>query len=114
LRVERFSTSPRLVERIRDFGRDLHGLIERKWALFKAHGERLAVEMGHDQVVSAVDRADIVDAADVGMVECGNGARFTLEASPRVAVARELGRKDFDCHRCAEQIPPARSMHIAL
>ena len=47
-------------------------------------------------------RADIVDAADVGMVECGDGARLALETSPRVGIARDLGRKDFDRHGAIE------------
>jgi hypothetical protein len=92
----------RLVERIGDLGRDLQRLIEGERALLEAHGERLAVEMGHDQVVSAVHRAHIVDAADVGMIQCGNSACLALEADPRVGIARDLGRKDLDRHGASE------------
>ena len=38
-----------------------------------------------------VARADVVDLADVRMVETGDGARFTLEAALPVGVGGELG-----------------------
>ena len=77
----------RLVERVGDLGGDLQGLVERERALFKARGERLAVEMRHHQVVSAVDAADVVNTADVRMVQGRDGACLALETRSRKSVS---------------------------
>ena len=53
-------------------------------ALLQPVGERLAFEVLHHQVVDPVLLADVVERADVGMVEGGDGARLALE--PRAAV----------------------------
>src|SRR5262245_33587093 len=52
--------------------------------------------MRHDQVVRAIDAADVVDAADVGMVQGGDGASLALEAGPHIGVARDHTRQDLD------------------
>ena len=70
----------RLVERVGDLGRDFQCLVERQWPFLEARRQRLALEMRHDEVVSAIDAADVVDAADVGMVERSDGASLALEA----------------------------------
>ena len=92
----------RLVERVGDLGRDLQRLVERQRPLLEARGQRLAVEMRHDEVVRAVDVADVVDAADVRMVERGDGARLALEAGARIGIASDLGRQDLDRDRAIE------------
>ncbi len=73
----------RLVERVGDLGSDLQRLVERERPFLEARSQRLALEMRHDEVVSALDAADVVDAADVGMVERSDGASLALEALPQ-------------------------------
>jgi hypothetical protein len=43
-----------------------------------------------------VARTDVIDLADVGMVETGDGARVTLESLPAVGVGGELGQQHLD------------------
>src|SRR6185369_6560858 len=63
-----------------------------------AVGERLAFEQFHDQVVVA----DVVERADVGMVQRGDGLGLALEARAQVGAMRELRRKDFDRYAAVE------------
>ncbi len=57
-------------------------------------GERLALEVRHDEEVRAVGFADVVDAADVRMIERSDRARLALEA--QIGIAGNLGREDLD------------------
>ena len=83
----------RLVERVGDLGGDLQRLVERQRPLLEPRGQRLALEMRHDEVVRAIGAADVVDAADVGMVQRRDGASLALEARAQNRIASELTRK---------------------
>src|SRR5712692_9495030 len=52
--------------------------------------QRLPFQKLHDDEGPAFIFADVVDGADVGVVEGGGGARFALEALERLAIARKL------------------------
>ena len=52
--------------------------------------QRLALQPFHDDERLAVVFADIVDGADVRVVEGGRGARFDAEAFDRLAIARQF------------------------
>ena len=54
--------------------------------------QRRSVDVLEHQVV----RADVVNLADVRMVETGDGARVTLESPPPVGVGGELGGQHLD------------------
>ena len=54
--------------------------------------EQVALDEFHHQVV----RADVVEGADVGVIERGNGSGFAFEA------ISELARRDFDGDRAAQ------------
>ena len=92
----------RLVERVGDLDRNLQRLVERQRPLLQARGQRLAVQMRHDQVVRAIDAADVVDAADVGMVQGRDGASLALEAGPHIGIASDFARQDLDRDRAIE------------
>jgi hypothetical protein len=47
-------------------------------------------------------RADIVERADVGMIEAGDGFGFALEAGFQGGVVGEVGGEDFDGDFAAE------------
>ena len=64
-------------------------LIQRERALLQALGQRLAFEVLHDQERHAVLLAHVVERADVGMAQAGDGPRLALEA---LEPARRLGR----------------------
>ena len=52
--------------------------------------------MRHDQVVRAIHAADVVNTADVRMVQRGDRPRLALEARPRLGVAGEFTSEDLD------------------
>jgi hypothetical protein len=77
-------------------------LIDRKEASFESSRERLSVEMRHDQEVGTVDRADVVDGANVRMLERGHGTRFPLETCAQIGIVGDCFGKDFDRDRSVE------------
>ena len=54
-------------------------------------GQRLAFQVLHHQEVDAVLVADVVQRADVRMVQRGDGLRFALEALLHLGVLRKCG-----------------------
>ena len=46
--------------------------------------------------------ADVVNGADVWVVQGGDGSRFLLEALPRLRVGRERAREHLDGNRAIE------------
>ena len=66
-------------QRLDDGQRNRRGFVEGKGAAHEAIGERLAIEQLHHEVVHAVLVPDVVDGADVRVVQRGDGARFALE-----------------------------------
>ena len=81
---------------------DLQRLLERERAFLEPCGQRLALEMRHDQIMRAIDAADIVDAADVGMIQGRDGASLALEAGTQIGIASNLTRQDLDGNRSIE------------
>ena len=68
----------------------------------QAIGQRLALEKLQDEVVEIAVAADVVDRADVRIVERGDGARFLLEALPRLRVSGERAGQHLDGDRAVE------------
>ena len=96
------SLAMRLVERVGDLGRDLQRLLERKRPFLEARGQRLALQVRHDEKVRAIDAADVVDAADVGMVQSRDRASLALEPGPPFGIASDLTWQDLDRDRPIE------------
>ncbi len=68
-----------------------------------AIGERLADELLHDQVRAPVlERAEVVDLADVRVANGPCGARLLVEASNRVLLPRLVGVQHLDGDRAAD------------
>src|SRR5262249_17395927 len=86
------------VERLGDLRAVLENVGERKGTTPQPIGERLPLEQLHDQVVVA----DVVERADVRMIELRDGLRLALEAHFELRVLRELGGKDLDGHAATE------------
>ena len=63
-------------ERARNLARDGESFVEWNGAFSDQAGQRGAFDQLHDEVI----RADVVEVADVGMVQRGDGAGFTIEA----------------------------------
>jgi hypothetical protein len=92
----------RLVERVGDLAGDLQRLVERERPFLEPRGQRLALEMRHDQIVRAVTLADVVDAADVGMIQGGDRAGLALETRPQIGIIGDLTGQHPDGNRSIE------------
>ena len=82
-------------ERIRDLGISLQHLIDRQRLSGNAILERLAVEKLHGDEFPAAVFADVVDGANIRMIEGGGCFRFTLEAFERVRIVGHIVRKEL-------------------
>lgn len=81
---------------------DLHAvakhLVDRKWPARDALRERFTLQQFHDQVVVT----DVIERADVRMVELRDGLGLALEPKPELRVLRELRRQNLDGHAAVE------------
>ncbi len=85
----------RSVERVGDFDCESQEVFDVHGAAVDAVLERLAIEKFHGDEGVAILLADIVNRADVGMVQCGGGLRFTLESRQSLWIAGDILRQKF-------------------
>ncbi len=64
--------------------------------------QRLAVQEFHYDISATVLFADVVDCADVGVIERGGCFGFTLEAFERLRVVRHIFGKEFQSDGAVE------------
>ena len=64
--------------------------------------ERLAVEILHDEELEAVLLADVVERADVGMVQPRDGSGLALEALSSLGLFGGFRRQDLDGHDASD------------
>ena len=102
----------RLVERVGDVDGTAHRLVD-------AHGptpepvlERFAFEALHHEEVDAVLVADVVQRADVRVIEAGDDLRFALEARAHRLVRGAARRKHLDRHGAIQPCIDG-SIHLA-
>jgi hypothetical protein len=74
----------RRVKAVCELDGDPHGEVDRERTSVEARGERFALEKRHHEVVHAERFPDVVDPADVRVIELGDGTRLALE--PRAAI----------------------------
>ena len=86
----------RLVQRIRDLDGDLQRLIQRQRALLHPLGQRLPVEILHDQEVDPVLGADVMERANVRVVQAGDGLRLALEPPLQIRVRSDVLGEHLD------------------
>src|SRR6202041_55748 len=65
----------------------------------QAFRKRFAVEKLHNQEIGAVLRADIVEMADVRMIQRGKGTGFTHETLLEFGIGREMSEENLDGNR---------------
>ena len=92
------------VERVGDFDGEREQVFDVQRAAGDAVLERLAVEKFHGDEGLAVLLADVVNGADVRMVQRGGGLRFALETGERLRIARDILRQKFQ----RDEAPQAR------
>jgi len=86
----------RPVESRRDLDRDGERLADGERTFRQPIGECLAFEVLHDEVRRPGLFTDVVQCADMGMVDPGNRAGLPIEALTEVRVRRKRGRQDLD------------------
>ena len=86
----------RAIERVGDLGRVADDLVGRQRPARQPRGQRLALEVLHDQEGDAVLLADVVEHADVRVVQRPDDAGFAVEALAELRVGGELRRQDLD------------------
>ena len=102
----------RRVERVADLDRDPQRLAGGSGPARQTLGQRLAFEILQHQKANRVTSeagsgrgpalADVVERADVRMIERRDRARFALEAVAELRIGRELRRQNFDRDRAIE------------
>ena len=83
------ATAMRTLQSFTNFHAEPQHLFERKRAAEQAVGESFAFQKLHDQEVDAVLCADVVESANVGMIQGRNRARFAVQALSGFRVAGE-------------------------
>jgi hypothetical protein len=86
----------RLVERVRDLHPVAQRLVERERAPREAIGKRLAFEVLHHEERRALLLADVVERADMRVIEVRDRARFVLEAFTELQVSRDVRGQYLD------------------
>ena len=79
-----------------NFNTVLQNLLSRERALRQAVSQRLPLQKLHNQEVDAILMADIMQSANVGMVQRRYGAGFVVETLPGLGIAGQMTREDFD------------------
>src|SRR5262249_41356029 len=64
--------------------------------------QRLPLEILHGDEGLAFVLTDLVNRADVGMIECRGGTRFTSKAFQRLGVHGKTFGQELQCHEAAE------------
>ncbi len=86
----------RLVKRVGDFDCIAQDLIYRQKAFLQAGGQGFPFQVLHHQEIDAVLLADIVQGANMRIVQAGDGACLALETLAGFSVRRQVGRQDLD------------------
>ncbi len=101
-----------LVQGARDLDAVAEHLVDGKRALLQPLGERLAIDVFHDEVDDPVLLAHVVDRADVGMVQRGDGSRLALEPRAPLRIGHERRSHHLDRDRAIETCVP-RAIDLA-
>ena len=90
------------IQRIGHVDRDLQHLLNRHRFAVDQLPQGDAVQKFHDDECLAVLVVDLVNGADVGMIERGGGARFTAKALQHHGIVGNFRRKKLDGDKAAE------------
>src|SRR5260370_30926117 len=96
----------RLVQGVGDLGAEAIDLVEGQASLRQAMGEALALQELHDQVFRIPLVADVMERADVRMVERRDGLRLAFEAHAGIAAPGQARGQDLDRDRAVEPRVP--------
>ena len=85
-----------LVQRVGDLDGVAQHLVGRQRPRRQPRGERLAFEILHHQEVGVTLLADVMERADVRMVQAGDRLRLTLEALSEIRIVGDMRREHLD------------------
>ena len=102
----------RAVQRIGDLRGELQRLIQRERAALDARRQRLALHVLHHHVAGAILVADVVEHADVRMVQRSNGAGLALKSLAQILALGDVFGQDLDGDGAVEA-SVARLVHFA-
>ena len=86
----------RFLQRIADLHATLQRLLQRHRPFLQPRFQSLALDILHNQVVGPILATDVVQHANVRMIQRRNGAGFPLEALLGLGIVRQMNRQDFD------------------
>jgi hypothetical protein len=86
------STAVGLVEPFTDPDSTLQDLFGRQRPSPQTIRQGLAFQILHDQVVGPVLMADVMDGADMRMIQAGDAARFAFESLAQIGAFRQMAR----------------------
>ena len=92
----------RPAQRIGDVGAVPQHLISRQWSFRQNVRKRLTLDELHHEVVNSVLVTDIVNRADVRMIETRDRSGLALETSSHLRARSEIARQDLDCDAAVE------------
>jgi hypothetical protein len=105
----------RRLDRVGDLGREVHDASLGQRPRLEQVLQRLPLEQFHHQEAASLVLAEVVDGADIGMIERRGGARLPLETLDRGGVIREPRREELerDVASQASVLRPIDNAHSA-
>jgi hypothetical protein len=92
----------RSVERVGNLDAEIKQRFHIERTAVNAVFQRHAFEKFHDDEGASIVLADLVDGADIGMIQRGRGAGFAAETFERLRITDEIFGKEFDGDEAAE------------
>ena len=90
------TTAMRFIQCIRDVRTQLEHLLQRQRPLLQTLGQRFALDALHHQVVDSVLMTDVMQHANVWMIQVRDGFRFALEPLLAYGIGRKLRGQNLD------------------
>src|SRR4030095_3075399 len=104
--------SMRFLESACDLLRIRHCLTQRNRTLRNSRGKRLAVKIFHHQILEIILAANVVENADMRMIEGGNSLGFPFESLSKLGPVRKVCSENLDCDLAVETGVP-RSINLS-
>ena len=90
------------IQPVGDFDCQWQQFHHRHWFAADALLERLTLHEFHCDVGATILLADVVDGADVWMIESRGGPGFAAEAAKRIPIRRHFGGQEFDGRKASQ------------
>ena len=97
----------RRIERVGDLNGKRQEQIGFQWTSGDAVLQHYAIQILHGDEGLPIVLADVVDRADVGMVQCGCSLRFAPEAAQGLRVLGYFLRQELECDKTVKRVSSA-------